>query len=399
MATTAFFSVPLFGHVNISLPIISELVRRGERVFYYSIDQFRAQIEQTGAIFCSYGNLDGYFREYNNPITFACDIAKLTPAFVYACLPSVHNQQPAYIMHDTMAYWGSVIAQVLEVPTVASQATFITCVEAIIKSPLLFNKLLDFISRAGKDIEETNKMFAQVTDTFQLPPITFLDSIFLFGDRTFVYSSRQFQPEEQLLGQHVHFIGPSIESRNETTDFPYEQLTDKPLIYIALGTIFNNNPDFFKACLQAFAGVPYQVVMSIGNKVDLAKLGAIPNNFIVRNHVPQIQILSRSALFITHGGLNSVIEAMYTGVPMFVIPPEGGDQPFIAHRVQELGAGQVIDPQRVSVQLLCKTATLILSQPSFAEASAIIGRSFQNAGGSTYAVDEIEKFKKEMGLM
>jgi UDP:flavonoid glycosyltransferase YjiC (YdhE family) len=50
-----FFSLPLHGHTNPSLPVVKELIRRGEEVTYYSLEPLRAAIESTGATFRSYG--------------------------------------------------------------------------------------------------------------------------------------------------------------------------------------------------------------------------------------------------------------------------------------------------------------------------------------------------------
>ena len=69
--------------------------------------------------------------------------------------------------------------------------------------------------------------------------------------------------------------------------------------------------------------------MSIGSKIDPASLGVIPNNFIVRPHVPQLEVLRRADLFITHGGMNSVSEGCWYGVQMIVLP-QVGDQVVIA---------------------------------------------------------------------
>jgi MGT family glycosyltransferase len=402
MATTAFFSIPLYSHIKVSLSIVEELVRRGERVFYYATEEFRPQIERTGAIFCRYEGIDdglnNHLGEYNHPIKLACALVNLTPDLVETCLPLIQRQKPDYIMHDTVALWGALIAQALKIPTVASQATFLITAGVLQKSPTLLAKQIEYLTSAGAELQETNEKLARATEALQLPPITVPESFFIFGDRTFVYTSRQFQPEEQDFDQHFHFIGPNIDPHDEHVDFPFARLQDKQVIYISLGTIFNNQLNFFRTCLQAFADTAYQVVISLGKKVDPTALGAIPDNFIVRSHVPQIQVLSQSALFITHGGLNSVVEAMHQGVPMLVALTDSGDQPHIAYRVEELGAGQVVDLQNISAQNLRETAIRILSQPSFAQVSATIGKSLQTAGGSTHAVDEIERLKKEKGI-
>ena len=90
--------------------------------------------------------------------------------------------------------------------------------------------------------------------------------------------------------------------------------------YISLGTIFNNEPSFFKQCFEAFGESNYQVVLSRGKYVDAATLSPIPDNFLVSPYVPQLDILSRARVFVTHAGMNSTMESLYYGVLMVAVP-------------------------------------------------------------------------------
>src|SRR6266568_289896 len=63
MSTAIFFNTPAYGHINPTLPVVTELVKRGERVIYYAMEEFRAAIEHIGAIFCSYEHLFWFMRE------------------------------------------------------------------------------------------------------------------------------------------------------------------------------------------------------------------------------------------------------------------------------------------------------------------------------------------------
>jgi MGT family glycosyltransferase len=73
-------------------------------------------------------------------------------------------------------------------------------------------------------------------------------------------------------------------------------------------------------------------------------LGDIPANCLVQQFVPQLEILQRASLFITHGGMNSVNEAHSYNVPL-VIVPQTADQHLIAKRVEKLGAGKQLFTQ------------------------------------------------------
>ncbi len=133
----------------------------------------------------------------------------------------------------------------------------------------------------------------------------------------------------------------------------------------------------------------HTIVMSIGDKVHIADLGEIPANFIVKNVVPQI--VQYAKLFITHGGMNSVHEGLYYGVPLIVIP-QSADQPVIAEQVSKVGACVTLHMQGLTANQLREAAEHVLSHSSFMNAAANMQQSFQESGGYVKAVDEILEF-------
>ena len=91
--------------------------------------------------------------------------------------------------------------------------------------------------------------------------------------------------------------------------------------------------------------------MSIGEKAQISDLGEIPKNFIVKNYVPQTEVLKYTKLFITHGGMNSTHEGLYYGIPLIVIP-QSADQPIIAGQVANIGAGIKLQMQSLTANQL-----------------------------------------------
>ncbi|WP_157128125.1 nucleotide disphospho-sugar-binding domain-containing protein [Brevibacillus parabrevis] len=205
---------------------------------------------------------------------------------------------------------------------------------------------------------------------------------------TIVYTSKEFQPFAEAIDHTYKIVGPSISPRYSQDGFDLAQIKEKHPIYISLGTIVNYSIDLYQLCFQASGHTEHSVVMSIGNKVQLAVLGDISGNFLVKSYVPQFDVLQHANLFITHGGMYSVSEGLYYGVP-FVVLPQGADQPVIAGQVAKLGAGIVLDMQTLSASELREAAEQVLQQPSFRKAAATVSESFQRAGGYRQAVDEI----------
>jgi len=137
--------------------------------------------------------------------------------------------------------------------------------------------------------------------------------------------------------RRFRFVGPCCSFRPDTPAFPFERLDGRPLVLVSLGTVYSQVPKFLRRCMEELAGSPWQIVLATGGSSPMAP---VPANFIVRPSVPQVEILRRASAFVTHGGMNSVQEALYYGVPL-VLAPQAADQFWISARTAELGAGLV----------------------------------------------------------
>ncbi|MNW57782.1 Oleandomycin glycosyltransferase [compost metagenome] len=170
------------------------------------------------------------------------------------------------------------------------------------------------------------------------------------------------------------------------------------IIYISLGTVFNNNQQFFLECFKAFSNEDVKVFMSIGNNVAIEKLGEVPINFIVDHFLPQVKILEQTDLFITHGGTNSVREALYFGVPMIVIP-QGADQYVMSEDIERLRLGIRIDREQVTgEELLSCWRKIQLYQKGYKHNCNLVSQSLRNSGGLLRILDEIDQFKKKNNI-
>jgi MGT family glycosyltransferase len=122
----------------------------------------------------------------------------------------------------------------------------------------------------------------------------------------------------------------------------------------------------------------------------------LPANVLARRFVPQPEVLARAALFVTHGGMNSVNEAMHAGVPMLVVP-QGADQPLVARRVVELGAGLSIRTEDAASGPVNVLARRLLEEPGFRDAAATLQVAQREAGGYMRAADELERYLLRVG--
>lgn len=122
MGTLLFFNHPAHGHTNPTLPLVTELVRRGERVIYYSSEDFQPAIEQTGATFRRYGEPFPFdaARAPENQFTVLLEHLQASKLILERLLPSIRAERPDAILYDQLAVWGSYLAQILNVQTICS---------------------------------------------------------------------------------------------------------------------------------------------------------------------------------------------------------------------------------------------------------------------------------------
>ena len=120
-------------------------------------------------------------------------------------------------------------------------------------------------------------------------------------------------------------------------------------------------------------------------------LGSPPANFIVQTHVPQLDVLQRSTIFVTHGGMNSVSESLNYGVPVIVVP-QMSEQAIVGRRVEEIGAGLYLAREDVTADTLRQSVQRLLSEDHFRRQAAVVRESFQIAGGVARAADAILRF-------
>ncbi|KMN46003.1 macrolide family glycosyltransferase [Bacillus sp. LK2] len=394
MARVLFINVGSEGHINPTIQVVEELIARGEEVVYFSIEAFRERIEKTGATvrtiddekflqaFLSGGR--NYIHERINGLLHTADIV------IPSVLEQIEGEHFDYIIHDSMFGCGRLIAQILKLPAINSCTSFA-------QDETSFERMLDHLSknipveindRINNDFQSLKTGIKEKYGVeIQSPYEVFCNPAPL----TIVYTTREFQPFGDAFDETFKFVGPSIATPIAKEGFNYTLIKEKNPIYISLGTVFNEAIDFYKLCIKAFENSDHTIVMSIGSKTKISDLGDIPENFIVKNYVPQTELLTYSKLFITHGGMNSTHEGLSNGVPLVVIP-QSADQPVIAKQVESIGAGVQLHMKELTEDQLRESVELVLNNPSFKEASLNMKESFQKSGGHKQAVDEIFTF-------
>lgn len=383
MSKLVFFSIPAHGHTNPTIPVVAELVKRGHQVWYYSFLEFQERIEAAGAVFIACDEFLPPLSEEELERKAGKDFAALiemvadtTIAMDEKVCLELREIEPDCIVSDSVCFWGKLFAKKLGIPYICSTTTFAFnkhTAKLMKRSVWEIGKMIAGMPRINKKIRLLRNHGYEVENFISI----------IQNDNetdTIVYTSKEFQPMADTFSDRYAFVGPSIwpPSRNEKKD--------RKVVYASLGTVLNQNHDFYRNCIRAFTGKEYEVVMSVGGKTDISSLSGIPGNFTVKQSVDQLAILQRADVFITHSGMNSVNESLFFGVPM-VLFPQHGEQRMVAERVVELGAGVMLRGRKPKD--LEAAVAEVLADWAYLKRAEELSRTLRDAGGAAKAADVI----------
>ncbi|MDA0160140.1 glycosyltransferase [Solirubrobacter ginsenosidimutans] len=153
---------------------------------------------------------------------------------------------------------------------------------------------------------------------------------------------------------------------------PYDwENADAPLVYVTFGSVaaqMGYFPDLYRAAIEALAPLPIRLLVTIGRDADPRVLVPTPANVRVERWIAQSAVVAHAAVVVSHGGSGTVRGALAAGVPL-VVAPLFADQPDNAERVQELGAGIVLESDGHG---LATAVARVLADGRFAERAATV---------------------------
>jgi MGT family glycosyltransferase len=404
----AFICLPAAGHVNPTLPVVAELVRRGHRVTYATGPKYAKAVESAGAVFFECGeDLASQFPRGSSSArgTLAASsrtgmptglasgmmsgllerlIEKAREEFP-ALLARLTTDRPDAVCYDAMTLTGKMAAIKLALPDIALLPSYAT------NEHFSMRELMP--ARAPAEMLTAWKQVRRMIDDFAaeqgLDHFNFMEGPPASLNICFI--PREFQPAGETFDARFHFVGPSLGQRG-TEEAWQPRREDMPLVFISLGTTpLNDRPDFFRMCMEAFAATPWQVAMAIGDRIKVSELGQIPENVEVRAFFPQLDVLRYADVFLSHTGMNSTMEALYFGVPLVAFPLQP-EQEANARRVQDLGLGRRLPAEGLSPALIRTVVAEVSNDSEIRRNLGTMSQRVRGAGGSPAAADAIEHY-------
>jgi zeaxanthin glucosyltransferase len=412
MSHFGFLSFPGTGHINPLAALGRRLQQRGHRVSFFQIADLESTIKAAGLNFIQIGRnefptgtlrrLDQKLSRLNGMAAIRYTAERMLAGSVMALDSAPDAMIDAKIdalVVDQAELAGGTIADYLKVPFVNVALAMPIHLEPNVPffafnwrhgSNLLHkmrnqlgNLFIEHLAGAGRaainryrerwhlpPIRQTNDFFSRLAQITQIPV--------------------QFDFPGRKLPACFHYTGPFIDPQGrKPVDFPWHRLSPtRPLIYASMGTLQNGVEHVFQVIAEACAGLDAQLVLSLGT--GSGNVAPLAGNPIVVSYAPQLELLRRSALTISHGGLNSVLESLSVGVPLIVIPVTN-DQPGVGARVEWTGTGKAIPVQHVTAQNLRGAIGRVLEVPAYRKAAHSLQTCIANGNGLERAADIVEK--------
>jgi zeaxanthin glucosyltransferase len=411
MANIGIFCLPMPSHLNLFLVIAEALASRGHRMIFFGLSDNERKIREAGFDFYSTdpdSARPGTFTQIKQRIgkrgTFAAMRAQ--GRFDELRYDAILHKGPelarragldGVIVDQAEACSGSV-AEVAGLPWVSVASALSMNIEPAV--PLLFttwsysqNGFAVLRNRAVYSLLElaalkTRHIINRYRKQWGLRPLLCTNDAF----SPFAQLSQQiaeFDFPRQHLPACFHYVGPIRPASRTAVSFPWDRLDGRRLIYASLGTV-NQHRSVLEAIAQSCAGLDAQLVLSLGGAGKVEEFRDLPRSPLVVEFAPQLDLLERAALTITHAGLNTTLESLAAGVPLVAIPLNF-DQFGVAARIRWTGTGDFLKLRTLTPDRLKALVHEVLEKPRYAQAAARMRDAIAATNGPQRAADIIQQ--------
>lgn len=381
-----FIVIPEKGHINPYIGVAQHLQERGNDLGFYAPHDISEQLGAAG-LNCFLGeftagppsdrNRGRYFAEKVTDSDWLRSwikelLVENAPTQVDRLRSVIREFDPSVIITDPMVYQAAIAAELEGIKWVAISNSMNPVLHEGITSELL--ETVSWLSNERTQLFEHFGLNIACNGCDMLSPYL-----------SIAFTTREFAGRDV---PNVKLVGPSIpiSARGDERDFPWDALSkDNPIIYMSLGSQIYYQPQMFHTVFEAVRNKPVQLVATVNELLTGDELGDIPNNVLPVYYTPQLQLLPNVDVMITHGGANSVMEALHFGVPL-LISPICNDQFHQVHFIEQAGVGKRLDLASCSAKECWEVLHHLIHSEEIQRNVAHVSNSYQVDGAEKTAL-------------
>lgn len=381
------FVVPPFaGHVNPTVAVGAELTARGHKVAWCGPPEVRRLLPPGAELYPTddpvdggYARLHARWRDQRGVTALRFLVEDVLVPLAASMRPAVDNAirtlRPHIVVSDQQAFAGAIAAELHGLRWATSATTSVEFTKPFEGFPKVHawvrERVCEVAAQAGLD-EGWDPRFS--------------------GHLVLVFSTLELAGTDTEPPAHHRYVGPAFGARPAPVHFPWERLAaDRRRVLVSLGTLNREaGTRFYPAVAEATRSLAdrVQVVMSAPKSL----FGTNDGHVLAREFVPQLDLLPHLDAVVTHGGHNTVCEALAFGLPL-VVAPIRDDQPLVAQQVVAAGAGVRVRFGRAHVPEIRQAISDVLDMPDYRAGALRVRESFAKAGGASAAADALEELE------
>jgi zeaxanthin glucosyltransferase len=403
MARIAILCMPAIGHLKPMAAIGRALMRRGHDVAMCQVPTARARVKAAGLRFIPLGGalrapLAARLVERAGwPLGKA--FSSQAERVLAGAVEALGDHCPDVLIGDHVDMAAVTVAEHLRLPYAAVSVIPPLHLDPSVPPPIFGwryeeSRRAEYRNRAGNAIMSallapTLRFVNARRKAWRLAPFRDLNDVFARAPLvTQLPEALEFPRRHRP--DNLRYTGPFIDGQGEYgVEFPWERLGRQPSVYASMGTLQNGDPAVFRAIAAACAALDVQLVLALGGGLHPDALGPLPGDPVVVPYAPQMQVLARASAVITHGGMNTTLEALLHGLPLVAVPVTD-DQPGVSARIAWAGVGEVVPLRRLTPRRLHDALRQILTVSRYRTAAARLQRTIANTHGLDMAVRFIE---------
>jgi len=412
MARIGVICFPGTGHLNPFTALGHALQERGHEVVFFGIPDVESRVRAAGLDFSVIGTQDyplGTLRKLDERLSelhglavfgFTVERIRNTAIMVFRDAPEAIRKAHIDVMIIDQVDFGGNVADHLGLPFI-SVSILPPFIEDNRVPPFFFNWPARY-DLAGRI---RNAFGAQLLLYMARPIFRVVNrQRRIWGLRKYKRRNEALSPHLQItqMPRALEFEGcpqPAalhytslfrFHKKRPPVDFPWERLNGRPLVYASMGTLQNGSKEAFQIIAKGCANLDVQLVISLGGGFKTDEFQDIAGEPILVEFAPQLELLERASVVITHAGMNTVLESIDAGKPMVAIPI-GNDQPGVAARLAAKGAAIVLTRRTLTPAKVEKAVRNVLENDSYARAVAELKEAIGDIDGAALAAQLIEE--------
>lgn len=252
-------------------------------------------------------------------------------------------------------------------------------------SPATWDEYRKELRRTHQPMWDDFNAWVQQQGTGPLPDLEFLHpgdlNLYVFPEELDYVGTRPLDPTWHRIDSSVRETDVDIELPANFTD------GSRPLIYFSLGSLGSADVALMNRILSVLAKLDVNVIVSMGPLHDEIVLG---DNMFGAEFLPQTKLIPQVDLVITHGGNNTVTEAMHFGKPMILLPLFW-DQYDNAQRVHEMGYGRRLATYAFTDEELIAAVNDLIGDTELRAKVEAAGRRIREKDGLRLAAELLER--------